>query len=80
MKHWQMLVDAILEEDREIRVFMDTAAGGNLAVLELYPTALRFVLELELRNCITLFQAFRELGIYSRARSHCLRNAPKYDR
>jgi hypothetical protein len=55
---------------------VDAGAAGNLAVLQLYPAAHGLVLQLELRDAVTLFQARCELRIHGRACAHGLRDTP----
>jgi hypothetical protein len=70
----------VLEEQPEIWIGVDAGAAGDLAVLQLYPAALGLVLQLELRDAITLFQACRELRVHGRACAHGLRDTPQDDR
>jgi hypothetical protein len=69
-----------LKNSLKIWICVNAGAAGNLAVLQLYPAALGLVLQLELRDAITLFQACRELRVHGRACAHGLRDTPQDDR
>ena len=69
----------VLEENREIRVAMNTGTGGDPAVLQLDPPAFRLVFRLKLSDAIAFFQTLLELREYRRAGTHGLRDAPEND-